>query len=140
MRVLSSKTSKLKLAQPSIANLSDLSASEQESEKYKGTVGPQQSTGTQSRFLKKKNPASKDTQSNVKPASVVAKPQPLQSKMPTSAALKRLAEFENRHRLRYTWGKKIYILCCFYDLTLSLRGNLLPYIFFFLQKSRTGHL
>ncbi|XP_040176945.1 uncharacterized protein C19orf44 homolog isoform X2 [Rana temporaria] len=100
MRALSSKTSALKLAQPSIANLSDLSASEQESEKYKGTVGPQQSTGTQSRFLKKKNPASKDTQSNVKPASVVAKPQPMQSKMPTSAALKRLAEFENRHRMR----------------------------------------
>lgn len=100
MRALSNKTSVLKLSQPSIGNLSDLSASEQESEKYKGTVSPQQPTGTQSRFLKKKNPASKDAQSIVKPASVVAKPQPVQSKMPTSAALKRLAEFENRHRLR----------------------------------------
>ncbi|XP_077331612.1 uncharacterized protein C19orf44 homolog [Lithobates pipiens] len=100
MRALSNKTSILKLSQPSIANLSDLSASEQESEKYKGTVSPQQSTGTQSRFLKKKNPASKDTPSHVKQVSVAAKPQPVQSKMPTSAALKRLAEFENRHRLR----------------------------------------
>ncbi|CAI9572237.1 unnamed protein product [Staurois parvus] len=100
MRALSNKTSVLKLSQPSIANLSDLSASEQESENYKGTVSPQQSTGTQSRFLKKKTPASKDTQSNVKPVSVVAKLQPVQSKVPTSAALKRLAEFEKRHQLR----------------------------------------
>lgn len=101
MRALSNKSSALKLSQPFIDNLSDLSASEHESEKHKGTVSPRQSTGTQSRFLKKKSPASKDTQSNVKPASVVAKPQPVQSKMPTSAALKRLAEFENRHRMRY---------------------------------------
>ncbi|XP_018423576.1 PREDICTED: serine/arginine repetitive matrix protein 1-like [Nanorana parkeri] len=100
MRALSNKSSALKLSQPSIANLNDLSASEHESEKHKGTVSPWQSTGTQSRFLKKKSPASKDRQSNVKPASVVSKPQPVQSKMPTSAALKRLAEFEKRHRMR----------------------------------------
>ncbi|XP_072260750.1 uncharacterized protein C19orf44 homolog isoform X2 [Pyxicephalus adspersus] len=100
MRALSNKSSALKRSQPSFANLSDLSTSEPESEKIKGTVSPQQSTGTQSRFLKKKSPASQHTQSNARAASAAAKPQPVQSKMPTSAALKRLAEFENRHRMR----------------------------------------
>ncbi|XP_068127386.1 uncharacterized protein C19orf44 homolog isoform X2 [Hyperolius riggenbachi] len=104
MRALSKKTSALKLSHPSIADLSDLSLSEQESEKYKRTVSPQQSTGTQSRFLKKKGlPGQEDTEGSVKPASEAAKlplPQPVPTRTPTSAALRRLAEFESRHRSR----------------------------------------
>ncbi|XP_075681457.1 uncharacterized protein C19orf44 homolog isoform X2 [Rhinoderma darwinii] len=103
MRALNKKTSALKLSQTSVAELNDLSAEEQESEKYRITASPQQVSGTQNRFLKKKTPPSHDAKSNAV-VTIEAKkpvhPQPVQSKMPTSAALRRLAEIENRHRLR----------------------------------------
>lgn len=109
MHALNKKTSALKLSQPSVADLSDLS--EQESEKYRATVGPQQESGTQSRFLKKKSPSGNDVKSSAgittearTPAhpKTPVHPQPVQSKVPASAALRKLAEIENRHRLRYT--------------------------------------
>ncbi|XP_075063437.1 uncharacterized protein C19orf44 homolog isoform X2 [Mixophyes fleayi] len=102
VRTLNRKTSALKHSQPSFADLSDLSVDEQESEKYKITSSPQQATG-KSRFLKKKTPSDEKPKGNVAIAKEVTKPghlQSVQSKMPTSAALKRLAEIENRLRLR----------------------------------------
>ncbi|XP_056374137.1 uncharacterized protein C19orf44 homolog isoform X2 [Hyla sarda] len=105
MQALNKKTSALKLSQPSVADLSDLSAEEQESEKYRATATQQQILGMQSRFLKKKAPSSNDVKSNAVITTVAKKPtqpqpQPVQSKLPTSAALRRLAEIESRHRRR----------------------------------------
>ncbi|CAJ0921716.1 unnamed protein product [Ranitomeya imitator] len=103
MLALNRKTSALKLSQPSDADMSDMSAEEQESEKYRASASPQQVSGTQSRFLKKKTPSRNDIKSNAVVTIEAKKPadlQPVQSKMPTSAALRRLAEIESRHRLR----------------------------------------
>ncbi|KAG9486457.1 hypothetical protein GDO78_006697 [Eleutherodactylus coqui] len=101
MHALNKKTSALKLSQPSAADRSDWSAEEQESEKYRAPTSPQQAT--QSRFLKKKAPSSDGVKSNTVVPTNAKKPvlpPPVQSKTPTSAALRRLAEIENRHRLR----------------------------------------
>ncbi|KAM3937235.1 uncharacterized protein C19orf44 homolog isoform 1-T2 [Leptodactylus fuscus] len=103
MRALNKKTSALKFSQPSVTDLSDLSVEEQGSEKYAATVHPQQASGTQSRFLKKKTTSSSEVKSDAVVTTEAERPvhpQLLQSKLPTSAALKRLAEIENRHRLR----------------------------------------
>ncbi|XP_040273371.1 uncharacterized protein C19orf44 homolog [Bufo bufo] len=103
MHALSKKTSALKLSQPPVSDLSDSSAEEQDSEKYRATASPQQLSGTHSRFLKKKTPSSNDVKKNAivtTEAKMPAHPQPVQSKMPTSAALRRLAEIEYRHQLR----------------------------------------
>ncbi|KAG8594810.1 hypothetical protein GDO81_001335 [Engystomops pustulosus] len=103
MRVLNKKTSALKLSPPSVADLSDFSTEEQDSEKYRAAGSPQQVSGAQSRFLKKKTQSTNDVRSNAAvtiEAKMPVHPQPVQSKMPTSAALKKLAEIENRHRLR----------------------------------------
>ncbi|XP_077109091.1 uncharacterized protein C19orf44 homolog isoform X2 [Ranitomeya variabilis] len=103
MLALNRKTSALKLSQPSDADMSDMSAEEQESEKYRASASPQQVLGTQSRFLKKKTPLRNDIKRNAVVTIEAKKPadlQPVQSKMPTSAALRRLAEIESRHRLR----------------------------------------
>ncbi|XP_073415965.1 LOW QUALITY PROTEIN: uncharacterized protein C19orf44 homolog [Dendrobates tinctorius] len=103
MLALNKKTSALKLSQRSDVDLSDMLVEEQESEKYRATASPQQVSGTQSRFLKKNTPSINDLKSNADvtiEAKKPANPQPVQSKMPTSAALRRLAEIENRHQLR----------------------------------------
>ncbi|KAM9330628.1 uncharacterized protein C19orf44 homolog [Gastrophryne carolinensis] len=97
MHALNKKTNALKLSQPMTVDLSDLSGSEQDSEKHKGPVSSPQLTGTGSRFLKKKS--DKDGQP-MKEVSKPSHPPPVQSQAPTSAALRRLAEFENRHRIR----------------------------------------
>ncbi|XP_073511298.1 uncharacterized protein C19orf44 homolog [Phyllobates terribilis] len=103
MLALNKKTNALKLSQPSDADLSDMSTEEQESEKYRAFASPQPVSGTQSRFLKKKTPSRNDLKSSAVitiEAKKPANPQPVQSKMPTSAALRRLAEIESRHRFR----------------------------------------
>ncbi|XP_053556021.1 uncharacterized protein C19orf44 homolog [Bombina bombina] len=102
----SNKTGALKPRQMSFADLSDLSSDEWET-KHKATENSNQVTYTQSRFLKKKpqsnlnslspknrNPIAKENKQPVhlKPA--------VKSNIQTSPALKRLAEIENRHRLR----------------------------------------
>ncbi|XP_063770582.1 uncharacterized protein C19orf44 homolog isoform X2 [Pseudophryne corroboree] len=103
MHTLNKKTSALRHSEQSFADLSDLSVDEHEGEKYKATSGPQQTSETKSRFLKKKSPSGEHLKGNAASANEMTKhahPHPVQSKLPTSAALKRLAEFENRHRLR----------------------------------------
>ncbi|XP_069818373.1 uncharacterized protein C19orf44 homolog isoform X2 [Dendropsophus ebraccatus] len=103
MRALNMKTSALKLSQPSVADLSDLSAEEQESEKYRVTASPQLVPEMQSRFLKKKASSTNDVEISAVVTTGAKKPvqpKPVQSKLPTSAALRKLAEIENRHRLR----------------------------------------
>ncbi|KAM4052170.1 uncharacterized protein C19orf44 homolog isoform 2-T2 [Anomaloglossus baeobatrachus] len=103
MLALNKRTSALKLSQLPDADLSDISVEEPESEKYRASASPQPVPGTKSRFLKKKTPSSADIKSNAV-VTIEAKnpnhPQPTHSKMPTSAALRRLAAIESRHRLR----------------------------------------
>ncbi|KAM4710494.1 uncharacterized protein C19orf44 homolog isoform 3-T3 [Discoglossus pictus] len=102
MNALNKKTSALKLSHPSVDDLSDVSAEEQETERYKITESPQQAGSTQSRFLKKKPQSNEGTKGSgaKENGPLVSLHNPIKSKMPTSAALKRLAEIETRHRLR----------------------------------------
>ncbi|KAM4807931.1 uncharacterized protein C19orf44 homolog [Rhinophrynus dorsalis] len=106
MNALNKKASALKLSQQSVADLSDFSAEEQETERYKGSDSPLQAPHTHSRFLKKKQVheektwEAKNSGTTDKKIASVPSLVPVQSKMPTSAALKKLAEIENRHRLR----------------------------------------
>ncbi|KAE8632496.1 hypothetical protein XENTR_v10001559 [Xenopus tropicalis] len=103
MNALNKKANVLKLSQPSIA---DLNESVLETEQDKGTESPHQASGTQSRFLKKKPPnenkpkVTKSTEIATKGTALVTHLAPVKSKAPTSAALRRLAEFEERHKLR----------------------------------------
>ncbi|KAM8960482.1 uncharacterized protein C19orf44 homolog [Pelodytes ibericus] len=104
MNALNKKSSVLKLAQPSFADLSDFSTDEQE---YKGKGDSPKVEGTQSRFLKKKHTSAKEktlaAKANAPKPTERALPtdfHPTQSGMPASAALRRLEEIERRHKLR----------------------------------------
>ncbi|NP_001089044.1 uncharacterized protein LOC100093620 [Xenopus laevis] len=109
MNALNKKASVLKFSQPTIADVNEFSYEDSvlETEQIKGTESPHQLSGTQSRFLKKKLSPNEDKPKVTKSTPIATNGSalashlaPVKSKVPTSAALKRLAEFEERHKLR----------------------------------------
>ncbi|MEE6487838.1 hypothetical protein FKM82_015059 [Ascaphus truei] len=107
MNALNKKTSALKLSQPSAPSLSDrsdFSVEDQATERHKGTESPRQAAFTQSRFLKNKQNSEQKPESlrsgaataNVMGPAARVNPA-ARPKVPTSAALRKLAEIENRY-------------------------------------------
>ncbi|KAG8454870.1 hypothetical protein GDO86_001188 [Hymenochirus boettgeri] len=105
INAVNKKTSVLKLSQPSVADLSEFSFEDVETEENKITDSPNIAAVTRSRFLKKKTESNEDKpgltkDSNTTKKEITVELAPVKSKAPTSAALKKLATIEKKHKMR----------------------------------------
>ncbi|XP_053319913.1 uncharacterized protein C19orf44 homolog [Spea bombifrons] len=107
MNNLNKKKTALKGVQSSFDDLSDISASEQETERDKQNKTPAKAEERPSRFLKKKQMLIKEESGDSNSNEITQDKRPLPThahtthpRKPDSAALRRLEEIENRHKLR----------------------------------------
>ncbi|CAH2293322.1 Hypothetical predicted protein [Pelobates cultripes] len=116
---LHKKTRALKLAQPSFADLSDISADEQITEKYNENEAFHWPAGTQSRFLKKKTLDSNNTLASSNEKALSDRLYPTKSKPLSIADQKRLTETNNRLQI---WKSELDVSVNDSDLRTSEDG------------------